>query len=68
MYIKPPELVVTVMAAVCILLQEKADWATAKQVLGDPQFLKRLKSYDQNLKTVPEKVRHQISGLPIFPF
>ena len=53
-YARPPELVVTVMSAVCCLLQEKTDWATAKQVLGDQQFLKRLINFDKN--SVPEKV------------
>ena len=56
-YARPPELVVTVMSAVCCLLQEKTDWATAKQVLGDQQFLKRLINFDKN--SVPEKVVSQ---------
>ena len=56
MYQRPPELVTIVMSAVNVLLQEKPDWATAKQVLSDPQFLKRLIQYDKN--TIPEKVGH----------
>ena len=35
-------------------LQEKADWDTAKRVLGDAQFIKRLVDYDKD--NIPEKV------------
>ncbi|XP_023668206.2 dynein axonemal heavy chain 6 [Paramormyrops kingsleyae] len=47
-FTKPPDLVMTVMEAVCILLNSKADWASAKQVLGDSYFLKRLTEYDKD--------------------
>lgn len=40
---KPPRGVVLVMRAICCLLGEKADWESAKTVLGDVQFLSRLK-------------------------
>ena len=43
-----------VMAAVCLLLHEKPDWPTAKQVLGGAEFLKRLVTYDKN--ATPEKI------------
>ena len=36
------------MTAVCILLREKDDWPTARRLLGDPQFVKRLTSFDKN--------------------
>ncbi|XP_060941446.1 dynein axonemal heavy chain 6 [Limanda limanda] len=45
---KPPDLVMVVMEAVCILLGTKPDWISAKQVLGDPNFLKRLADYDKD--------------------
>ncbi|XP_076263714.1 dynein heavy chain at 16F [Rhynchophorus ferrugineus] len=69
---KPPKLVQFVMESVCILLNAKTDWAAAKIVLGDTNFLKKLQDYDKDhitdlmlkkLKTyiehpdfVPEKV------------
>ncbi|XP_059179969.1 dynein axonemal heavy chain 6 [Centropristis striata] len=45
---KPPDLVMTVMEAVCILLSCKPDWPGAKQVLGDANFLRRLMDYDKD--------------------
>ena len=46
-YAIPPELVQTVMEAVCLLLNVKTDWASAKVLLGDPNFLRRLKEFDK---------------------
>jgi dynein heavy chain len=45
---KPPPLVMMTMEAVNILLGEKADWDTAKKVLGDGKFMDRLKGYDKD--------------------
>ncbi|TKS69211.1 Dynein heavy chain 6, axonemal [Collichthys lucidus] len=47
-FTKPPDLVMTVMEAVCILLNYKPDWAGAKQLLGDANFLRRLTDYDKD--------------------
>ena len=44
----PPELVQTVMEAVCILCGQKTDWASAKVLLGDGNFLKNLQNYDKD--------------------
>ncbi|KAE8631104.1 hypothetical protein XENTR_v10001083 [Xenopus tropicalis] len=50
-FTKPPDLVMTVMEAICILLNAKPDWSAAKQLLGDSNFLKRLLEYDkENIK------------------
>ena len=53
-YTKPPTMVMTVLAAVCVLLQQKPDWNSAKLMLGDPGFLKKLVAFDKN--SVPDKV------------
>ena len=53
-YTKPPTMVMTVLASVCVLLQQKPDWNSAKLLLGDPGFLKKLVGYDKN--SVPDKV------------
>lgn len=37
-----------VLEAVCILLEEKADWDGAKKVMNDIGFFDRLKEYDKN--------------------
>nr|XP_046259789.1 dynein axonemal heavy chain 6 isoform X2 [Scatophagus argus] len=47
-FTKPPDLVMTVMEAVCILLSCKPDWPGAKQLLGDANFLRRLTDYDKD--------------------
>lgn len=45
---KPPPAVETVTNAVCVLLNEKPSWESAKRVLSDGSFLDRLKSYDKD--------------------
>ncbi|XP_054276499.1 dynein axonemal heavy chain 6-like [Macrosteles quadrilineatus] len=61
---KPPHLVKFVMEAVCLLLGVKTDWASAKQVLGDVNFLKKLQDYDKDripdsmLKKLKEYIEH----------
>uniref|UniRef100_A0A1B6CU24 AAA+ ATPase domain-containing protein n=1 Tax=Clastoptera arizonana TaxID=38151 RepID=A0A1B6CU24_9HEMI len=61
---KPPHLVKFVMEAVCLLLGAKSDWASAKILLGDISFLKRLQDYDKDhipdslLKKLKEFIDH----------
>ena len=40
------------MEGVCVMLDEKPDWPTAKKVLGDSNFLNNLKNYDKD--NIPE--------------
>lgn len=44
---KPPELVGTVMEAICILFNVRPDWASAKTLLGDTSLMKRMIDYDK---------------------
>ncbi|KAM9845816.1 dynein axonemal heavy chain 6 [Aulostomus maculatus] len=45
---QPPDLVLTVIKAVCVLLGCKPDWPSAKELLGDAGFLQRLMDYDRD--------------------
>ena len=47
-YQSPPYQVMMVMCAVCVLLECKADWSTARQVLGESGFISRLTNLDIN--------------------
>mmetsp|Transcript_28329 Transcript_28329/g.25142 ORF Transcript_28329/g.25142 Transcript_28329/m.25142 type:complete len:530 (+) Transcript_28329:1264-2853(+) len=47
-FTNPPDAVRFVMEAVCLLLGEKQDWASAKQVLMGLDFLERLNTFDRN--------------------
>jgi len=44
---------------VCILLNSKTDWASAKTLLGDPNFLKKLLEYDKD--NIPQKTINKLT-------
>lgn len=50
----PPELVQVVMEAVCILFDRKTDWKTAKNLLGESDFLKMLQTFDKD--NIPDRI------------
>ncbi|XP_015279206.1 PREDICTED: dynein heavy chain 6, axonemal [Gekko japonicus] len=68
-FTKPPDLVMTVMEAISILLNAKPDWATAKQLLGDSNFLKKLLEYDkENIKgQILQKLQKYINNPDFVP-
>ncbi|XP_073398257.1 dynein axonemal heavy chain 6 [Dendrobates tinctorius] len=68
-FTSPPDMVMTVMEAICILLNSKPDWMTAKQLLGDSNFLRRLMEYDkENIKPqILLKLQRYISNPNFIP-
>ncbi|KXS09529.1 hypothetical protein M427DRAFT_128896 [Gonapodya prolifera JEL478] len=51
---KPPDLVMLVMEAVCILFKVKADWDSSKKLLADPQFMKKMVEFDKD--NIPDSI------------
>lgn len=47
-YTKPPLLVETVLQAVMILFGKPTDWATAKKILSEANFLAQIKGFDKD--------------------
>ena len=50
-YVRPPPLVMLTMDCVLMMIGEKSDWSTAKQILTDPKFLDRLLAFDKDAIT-----------------
>ena len=64
-YSKPPTMVMTVMSAVCILLGQKTDWTTAKLLLGEQGFLKKLVAYDHH--SVTDRIYERVKKITRHP-
>jgi len=52
-FANPPQLVLTTLEAVCVLMGVKPTWAEAKKLLNDMQFLDKLKTYDKDNVPAP---------------
>ncbi|KAL0216159.1 hypothetical protein P9112_008343 [Eukaryota sp. TZLM1-RC] len=63
-FIKPPQLVQTVMEAVCILMGSKPDWAAAKSLLGDTQLIPKLRNYKNEMDQgkIPNSTFNKLSS------
>ena len=57
-YKTPPALVETVMQAVMILFGKPTDWANAKTVLGQSNFLQQIKMFDKD--NVSQSINNKI--------
>ena len=47
-YTSPPLMVQRVLAAVCLLLHQPEDWASAKALIGDPNFMRCLMQFQKD--------------------
>ncbi|KAJ3125643.1 Dynein heavy chain 6, axonemal, partial [Physocladia obscura] len=61
---KPPDLVLLVMEAICILFKSKPDWESSKKLLSDPQLMKKMAEYDKDNipETMTKKLRKYIEN------
>ncbi|RHY84261.1 hypothetical protein DYB26_001855, partial [Aphanomyces astaci] len=57
-FAKPPQIVIVVMEAVCIMLGEKPDWDTSKKLLAKSTFMQELKEYDKD--NIPPSVLKKV--------
>ena len=64
-FVKPPQLVVEVMEAVCLLCGSRPDWASAKSLLAQTDFFNRL--LDVHNHPVPEATLMRIRQMAADP-
>ncbi|KAI8620571.1 dynein heavy chain and region D6 of dynein motor-domain-containing protein [Chytriomyces sp. MP71] len=57
-FAKPPDVVLMVMEAICILFKMKPDWDNSKKLLADPQFMKKMADYDKD--NIPEAIQKKV--------
>ncbi|KAJ3267030.1 Dynein heavy chain 6, axonemal [Chytriomyces hyalinus] len=55
---KPPDLVLLVLEAICILFKVKPDWESSKKLLSDPQLMKKMAEYDKD--NIPEAMTKKL--------
>ncbi|KAJ3415371.1 Dynein heavy chain 6, axonemal, partial [Chytridiales sp. JEL 0842] len=66
-FTKPPELVLMVLEAICILFKVKPDWEQSKKLLSDPQLMKKMQDFDKDniQESTTKKLRKYIEN-PLF--
>merc|ERR1719409_1567857 len=57
---KPPELVVTVVNAVCLLMGRKENWDEGLKVLSNANLIDDLKKYDKDAVAVDKKLTNKL--------
>ncbi|KAJ3105519.1 Dynein heavy chain 6, axonemal [Phlyctochytrium planicorne] len=57
-FTKPPDLVLMVMEAICILFKVKPDWDNSKKLLSDPQFMRKMTEYDKD--NIPDSISKKL--------
>lgn len=64
-FVKPPQLVIEIMEAVCLLNGAKPDWSSAKQLLSQTDFFNRL--LEVHTKPIPESTLAKIRSMGADP-
>ncbi|KAJ1555212.1 Dynein heavy chain 6, axonemal, partial [Nowakowskiella sp. JEL0078] len=57
-FTKPPEAVLMVLEAICILFKAKPDWENSKKILSDPQLMRKMAEYDKD--NIPEAITKKL--------
>jgi dynein heavy chain len=57
-FTKPPDLVLMVLEAICILFKAKPDWEQSKKLLSDSQLMKKMQDFDKD--NIPESTTKKL--------
>lgn len=57
-FTKPPDAVLMVLEAICILFKVKPDWENSKKILSDAQLMKKMAEYDKD--NIPESLSKKL--------
>ena len=66
-FTKPPDAVLMVMEAICILFKVKPDWDSSKKLLSDSQFMRKMQEFDkENIQEATMKKLRKYVEMPNF--